>query len=96
MASKENTRVKTPALFHLTQISHQSITHTYTPRNSESNIFSDFFSKAVLHLNTNQNINPQTIITELLNHLNCEGLDKASNQHFQPLISTSFLPHTNS
>lgn len=77
MAFNENTRVKIPALLHLTQIGYTYTSIKNANIDSRSNIFIDIFSQAITRLNPNTQFNPSILLDELADILDYQDLGKA-------------------
>ena len=84
MAFNENTRVKIPALLHLTRIGYKYVSLKNAVWDTDTNIFPEIFASSVQRLNPGKEVNPQALMTELSELLDYEDLGRA---FFKRLIS---------
>lgn len=77
MAFNENTRVKIPALLHLTRLGYEYLSLKNAVWDSDTNIFPEIFASNVQRLNPGEDVNSQTLLTELSNLLDYDDLGHA-------------------
>ncbi|WP_228466758.1 hypothetical protein [Adhaeribacter swui] len=56
MVFNENTRVKIPAVLHLTRLGYTYLSLKGTSWNEDVNIFPDIFNESILHINPDKNL----------------------------------------
>ncbi|MDR1650098.1 MAG: hypothetical protein LBR71_07535 [Synergistaceae bacterium] len=77
MAFNENTRVKIPAILHLTRLGYEYVSLSHALRDEDTNIFTDIFAASVECLNPGEEIESVRIVAELKELLDYEDLGKA-------------------
>jgi len=77
MAFNENTRVKIPAILHLTRLGYEYVSLKNTIRDEDANIFTKIFSESINRINANKFIDTQKILNELKDLLDYEDLGRA-------------------
>ena len=77
MAFNENTRVKIPALLHLTRLAYEYVSLKNAVWDTDTNIFFDIFAASVQRINPGEDVNPQTLLTELSDLLDYDDLGRA-------------------
>jgi type I restriction enzyme R subunit len=88
MAFNEDSRVKIPALIHLTRLGYKYLSRKqHNQRNEDTNIFPGIFSEAI------QRVNPTVPITDIERHLQEISLkldyDDLDREFFKALTATS-------
>jgi len=89
MAFNENTRVKIPAILHLTRLGYDYVSLKNDKRaviESDANIFADIFMDSIERINPEIDIHHHALISELLEMLNYDDLGRAFHKR---LLSTS-------
>ena len=78
MAFNEDTRVKIPAILHLTQLGYEYVSlHKDNRIDSSSNIFTDIFAESLERINPNiEDLSPAKIYEELKQYLDYEDFGK--------------------
>jgi len=77
VAFNENTRVKIPALLHLTRLGYEYVSLKNASWDAETNIFTHIFASSVQRINPSEDVNPQVLLTELSDLLDYEDLGRA-------------------
>lgn len=77
MAYNENTRVKIPAILHLTHLGYEYISLRGANRDFDTNIFTDIFTESIQRINPDVEFNPKSLIAELKNILSYDDLGRA-------------------
>lgn len=77
MAFNENTRVKIPALLHLTRLGYEYVSLKSAVWDADTNIFPDIFTASVQRLNPGEEFNPTALLAELSDLLDYEDLGRA-------------------
>jgi type I restriction enzyme R subunit len=77
MSFNENTRVKIPALLHLTQLGYEYISLKNAVWDVDTNIFTDIFVDSIQRINPENDFNADTLIAELKNILRFDDLGQA-------------------
>lgn len=77
MAFNENTRVKIPALFHLTRLGYEYVSLKHAVWDADTNIFPEIFSASVQRLNPGANVNPPVLQAELSDLLDYNDMGRA-------------------
>jgi type I restriction enzyme R subunit len=91
MAFNENTRVKIPALLHLTRLGYEYVSLKSAPKNEDTNIFTEIFSESVRRLNADDSIDCARILDELKELLDYEDLGKAFYKRLTSSTGTKLL-----
>jgi len=86
MAHNENTRVKIPAIIHLTRLGYEYVSLSAANRDGDTNIFTNIFAESIRRINPNTDFNPDSIITELKDVLDYDDLGRA---FYQRILSTN-------
>lgn len=86
MAHNENTRVKIPAILHLTRLGYEYVSLSNANRDVDTNIFTDIFTDSIHRINPDAEINPDSIITELKDVLDYDDLGRA---FYKRILSTT-------
>lgn len=86
MAFNENTRVKIPAILHLTQLGYKYLSLKNTVWDAETNIFTDIFAKSIKQINPNAEFDPAVLLADIKNFLDYEDLGRT----FYKLLLSSF------
>ena len=76
MAHNENTRVKIPAILHLTRLGYEYVPLNKTNRDVDTNIFTDIFADSIRRINPEAEFNPDSIIAELKDVLDYDDLGR--------------------
>jgi len=77
MAFNEDTRVKIPAILHLTQLGYTYVSLKSANRDSETNIFTTIFNESIHRINQDKDFESSALITELKNLLDYDDLGRA-------------------
>lgn len=77
MAFNENTRVKIPAILHLTQLGYDYVSLKSAVWDAECNIFTEIFSESIKRINPDTDFEPDALLAEIKNLLDYEDLGKA-------------------
>ncbi|MBA9085101.1 type I restriction enzyme R subunit [Fontibacillus solani] len=77
MAFNENTRVKIPALLHLTRLGYEYVSLKHAVRDTETNIFPEIFAASVQRLNPGADVNQQALLSEMSDLLDYNDLGRA-------------------
>jgi len=85
MAHNENTRVKIPAILHLTRLGYEYVSLSTANRDGDTNIFTNIFAESIRRINPDTDFNPDSIITELKDVLDYDDLGRA---FYQRILST--------
>lgn len=90
MAYNENTRVKIPAILHLTRLGYEyvSLKRAIIDKDTNifSNIFSNIFAESIARLNPDADLNASNLIAELKDILDYDDLGRA---FYKRILSTS-------
>ena len=86
MAHNENTRVKIPAILHLTRLGYEYVSLSTTNRDEDTNIFTDIFAESIRRINPDTDFNPDSIIAEIKDVLDYDDLGRS---FYQRILSTS-------
>jgi type I restriction enzyme R subunit len=89
MAFNENTRVKIPAILHLTQLGYEYVSLKSDERaipESDANIFIDIFIDSITHINPDAEVDPFALIVEIKALLDYDDLGRA---FYKRLLSTT-------
>jgi type I restriction enzyme R subunit len=77
MAFNENTRVKIPAILHLTQLGYEYVSLKNAVWDAESNIFTEIFAESIKRINPDVDFEPETLLTDIKSLLDYEDLGRA-------------------
>jgi len=77
MAFNENTRVKIPAILHLTQLGYEYVSLKTANPDPDTNIFTDIFENSIRYINPDIDIEPSSLLTEIKGLLDYEDLGRA-------------------
>ncbi len=77
MAFNENTRVKIPAILHLTQLGYEYISLKNAVWDADTNIFTDIFADSIKRINPDMEFNPIALLSEIKVLLDYEDLGQA-------------------
>lgn len=77
MAFNENTRVKIPAILHLTRLGYEYISLKNSVWDIDTNIFTNIFSDSIKKINPSEEVDTQKLLDELKDLLNYEDLGRA-------------------
>lgn len=86
MACNENTRVKIPAILHLTRLGYEYVSLRTVNRDGDTNIFTDIFAESIRRINPDTDFNPDAIICEIKDILDYDDLGRA---FYKRVLSTS-------
>ncbi|WP_312433260.1 type I restriction endonuclease [Lacrimispora sp.] len=86
MAHNENTRVKIPAILHLTRLGYEYVSLSAVNRDGDTNIFTDIFAESIRRINPDTDINSVAIISEIKDVLDYDDLGRA---FYKKILSTS-------
>lgn len=96
MAFNENTRVKIPALLHLTKLGYTYLSLKNVECDADTNILSRIFVDSLNRLNPNSDFEPLTILEECKNLLDYEDLGKAFyNRLISPVNGIKLIDFNN-
>ena len=82
MAFNENTRVKIPAILHLTQLGYKYVSLKNAVWDIDTNIFTDIFDESIHRINPDAEFESSTVLTEIKELLEYEDLGKAFYKRF--------------
>ncbi len=88
MAHNENTRVKIPAILHLTRLGYEYVSLNTANRDGDTNIFTDIFAESIHRLNPDADFNSDSVVSELKDVLDYDDLGRA---FYKRILSTSGL-----
>lgn len=88
MAHNENTRVKIPAILHLTRLGYGYVSLSTANRDGDTNIFTDIFAESIHRLNPDADFNSDSVVAELKDILDYDDLGRA---FYKRILSTSGL-----
>ena len=88
MAHNENTRVKIPAILHLTRLGYEYVSLSTANRDVDTNIFTDIFAESIHRLNPDSDFNSDSVVAELKDILDYDDLGRA---FYKRILSTSGL-----
>jgi type I restriction enzyme R subunit len=77
MAFNENTRVKIPAILHMTRLGYEYVSLKNAVWDIDTNIFKDIFAGSIKRLNPDADFDPDTLLADLKNLLDYEDLGRA-------------------
>ena len=77
MAFNENTRVKIPAILHLTQLGYEYISLKNAVWDADTNIFTDIFADSIKRINPDMEFDPIALLSEIKVLLDYEDLGQA-------------------
>ncbi len=78
MAFNENTRVKIPAILHLTRLGFEYVSLKNAVYDHDTDIFTDIFADSILRINpTMEDLNPTAVIDDIKNVLDFDDLGRA-------------------
>lgn len=77
MAFNENTRVKIPAILHLTQLGYKYVSLKNAAWDTDTNIFTDIFADSIKRINPDTEFDPVTLLSEIKGLLDYEDLGRA-------------------
>ena len=77
MAFNENTRVKIPAILHLTRLGYKYVSLKNAVWDTDTNIFTDIFAESVTRINPGVDFDPFVLLAEVKNLLDYEDLGRA-------------------
>jgi type I restriction enzyme R subunit len=77
MAFNENTRVKIPAILHLTQLGYKYVSLKNAVWDTDTNIFTDIFAESVKRINPDVEFDPSSLLIEVKSLLDYEDLGRA-------------------
>lgn len=78
MAFNENTRVKIPAILHLTRLGYEYVSLKNAVYDRDTDIFTDIFAKSIRRINPNiEDLNPTAILADLKDVLDYDDLGRA-------------------
>jgi type I restriction enzyme R subunit len=86
MAHNENTRVKIPAILHLTRLGYEYVSLKRAIIDRDTNIFSDIFAESIERLNPDLDLSASALIAELRDILDYDDLGRA---FYKRISSTS-------
>jgi len=77
MAFNENTRVKIPAILHLTRLGYNYISLKNADYDRDTNIFTNIFAESILRINPDiDNLNPNTVLADIKDVLDYDDLGR--------------------
>lgn len=88
MAHNENTRVKIPAILHLTRLGYEYVSLSTAKRDGDTNIFTDIFAESIHRINPDADFNSDSVVAELKDILDYDDLGRA---FYKRILSTSGL-----
>ena len=77
MAFNENTRVKIPAILHLTQLGYKYVSLKNAVWDESTNIFTDIFAESIKRINPDVEFEPSSLLTEVKSLLDYEDIGRA-------------------
>ena len=77
MAFNENTRVKIPAILHLTQLGYKYVSLKNAVWDTDTNIFTDIFAESIKRINPDVEFEPSSLLTEVKSLLDYEDIGRA-------------------
>lgn len=77
MAFNENTRVKIPAILHLTQLGYEYVSLKNAVWDTDTNIFTDVFADSIKRINPDAEFDPIALLSEIKGLLDYEDLGRA-------------------
>lgn len=87
LAFNENTRVKIPAILHLTRLGYEYVSLKNAVYDRDTNIFTDIFAESIRHINPDtEDLNPNAILADIRNVLDYDDLGRA---FYKKLITVS-------
>lgn len=86
MAFNENTRVKIPAILHLTQLGYKYVSLKNAVWDTDTNIFTDIFAESIKRINPDVEFEPSSLLTEVKSLLDYEDLGRA---FYNRILATS-------
>ena len=87
MAFNENTRVKIPAILHLTRLGYEYVSLKNAEHDRDTNIFTDIFTESLFRINpTTEGLNPAAVLSNIKDVLDYDDLGRA---FFKKLTSVS-------
>jgi len=86
MAFNEDTRVKIPAILHLTRLGYEYVSLKGVKPDTDTNIFPEIFEQSIRRINPDVDINFSTLITDIKGLLDYEDLGRA---FYKRLLSTT-------
>ena len=86
MAFNENTRVKIPAILHLTQLGYKYVSLKNEVWDTDTNIFTDVFAESIKRINPDVEFEPSSLLTEVKSLLDYEDLGRA---FYNRILATS-------
>lgn len=88
MAHNENTRVKIPAILHLTRLGYEYVSLSTENRDVDTNIFTDIFFESIHRLNPDADFNSDSVVADLKDILDYDDLGRT---FYKRILSTSGL-----
>ena len=86
MAFNENTRVKIPAILHLTRLGYGYVSLRNAVWDPDTNIFTEIFTENIKRINPGANFDPAALLADLRNTLDYEDLGRA---FYKRIVSTT-------
>jgi type I restriction enzyme R subunit len=87
MAFNENTRIKIPAILHLTRLGYDYVSLKNAVYDRDKNVFTDIFSESIRRINPHiEDLNPVALLADTKDVLDYDDLGRA---FFKKLTATS-------
>jgi len=95
MAFNENTRVKIPAILHLTQLGYEYVSLRNAILDTDTNIFTNIFIDSIKRINPQVDFEPDTVLADLKNLLDYEDLGRAFYERIVSSVGIKLIDFAN-